>query len=145
MTSYYLAARWTRRSELRRYRKQLTSLGHTCTSQWLDGSNIENAATAHRDLCDVQSADGLILFCEKPRCATRGGRFIETGYALGLNKFVIAVGAEIENIFLHLPEIMRFNTWTECLAALQTVSLRHVWAPARRSALNTRNRQRGAR
>jgi nucleoside 2-deoxyribosyltransferase len=115
---YYFAARFSKRSQLRRYRKQLIHLGHTCTSQWLDGESDENAATAHRDLCDVEAADGLILFCETPRCATRGGRFIETGYALGLGKAVIAVGADIENIFMRLPDVQRFNTWPDCLAHL---------------------------
>jgi hypothetical protein len=136
---FYLAARYSRRFELRRYRKQLARLGHTVTSRWLDGKSDEDAATAHRDLQDVERADALILFCEKPRCPTRGGRFIETGYALGLGKAVTAIGVDIENIFLYLPDIMRFDTWTDCLAVLsqpcsQTVSLRHVWPPSAQSA-----------
>jgi hypothetical protein len=104
--------------ELIRCRQELESVGHKCTSRWLDGSSAENAATAKRDIEDIERATGLILFCEKSRCPTRNGRLVELGVALGLGgKVVMAIGG-IENIFLRLPQITRFNTWKECLAHL---------------------------
>jgi nucleoside 2-deoxyribosyltransferase len=121
----YFAARYSKRKKLRRYRKELERVGHSVTSRWLDEGAEETAATATRDLDDIKSADLLILFSEQPRCRTRGGRFVEAGYALGLGRRVIAVGG-VENIFGHL--LQHFETWGQCLSALSHVSLRHVWA-----------------
>jgi nucleoside 2-deoxyribosyltransferase len=117
MTSYYFAARFSKRSELRRYRKQLTRLGHTVTSRWLDGRATENAATAARDLADIETADICIWFTEQPRCPSRGGRHFEAGYAAGCGKGLIIIGG-VENIFGYLDCITRFDCWSECLAAL---------------------------
>lgn len=98
--------------------------GHSVTSRWLDADSVENAATALRDLADVAASDGIILFCEEPRTATRGGRLVEFGFAIALDKVLIAIGETAENIFLYLPAIQRFETWTECLAALAALSRR---------------------
>jgi nucleoside 2-deoxyribosyltransferase len=114
----YLASRYGRRAQLRKHRQELRRLGHECTSRWLDSDEEESAAMAERDIQDVAACDTLILFCEAPRCGTRNGRMVECGVALGLNKTVLAIGADIENIFLLLPDITRYGTWTECLAAL---------------------------
>ena len=62
MISYYLASRYSRRTEMRRYRKQLQQAGHSVTSRWLDKDCEEDADTAVRDLVDVESADCVILF-----------------------------------------------------------------------------------
>jgi nucleoside 2-deoxyribosyltransferase len=113
---YYFAARFSKRVELRRYRAQLTRLGHVVTSRWLDGKADENAATASRDLADIDTADVCIWFTEQPRSATRGGRHFEAGYAAGRGKNLIIVGP-VEHIFCHLGNIERFGCWPECLAA----------------------------
>jgi nucleoside 2-deoxyribosyltransferase len=114
----YLASRYSRKGEMIKHKRALERAGHKCTSRWLDGDDEESAAIAERDVQDVSACDILVLFLEVPRVASRGGRMVECGLALGLNKIVLAVGTDIENIFLHLPYIQRFNTWPDCLAHL---------------------------
>jgi nucleoside 2-deoxyribosyltransferase len=115
---YYFAARFRKRALLRRYRKQLTRLGHECVSHWIDddGKSVECAAIAARDAHGVAECDALILFLEPPRTATRCGRMVECGLALGQNKPVLAVGPEVENVFIYLTQ--RFDSWEQCLTHL---------------------------
>src|SRR5689334_6788265 len=112
----YLAARYSRREELCGYRTQLEALGHTVTSRWLNGSHqisdagkpigdhgealVEDGSDdraaalrqhfAQEDFDDVRSADTLIAFTEVPRSGhSRGGRHVEFGAALALDKKII--------------------------------------------------------
>jgi len=145
----YLAARYSRRIELCRYRFQLHTLGHQVTSRWLDGAHqigdagqpigdagealvegdagaadVQSAILRERfateDVLDVQAADLLIAFTEPPRSgASRGGRHVELGLALGQKRTVWVVGPR-ENIFCWLPQVRHFPTWDECRQALRT-------------------------
>lgn len=138
----YLASRYSRREELCRYRDQLTALGHVVTSRWLDGQHqisdsgvpigdhgerlVEGddgsetpAAAALRsqfaqeDVQDVSDCELLVAFTEPPRTsASRGGRHVELGLALGLGKRVIVVGFR-ENLFCWLPEVAFCETFQE--------------------------------
>jgi hypothetical protein len=56
MTSFYLASRYSRRSEMRKYRRQLERAGHRVTSRWLTEDSAENSQTASRDLADIETA-----------------------------------------------------------------------------------------
>lgn len=141
----YLAARYSRREELCRYRAELEAMGHTVTSRWLDGNHqisdygtpinddgesitafgqTERAAQlrqqfAEEDLQDVVDADLLIAFTELPRSsASRGGRHVELGVAIGMRKYVMIVGPR-ENVFCWLPGIPVYTTWADARAALQ--------------------------
>lgn len=140
--SIYLAARYSRRAELCGYRDDLHQRGHEVTSRWLNGDHqisdngtpigedgeslvefgqTERAAQlrqhfAIEDLQDVNEAQMLIAFTEPPRSsASRGGRHVELGYALAMDKQVIIVGPR-ENVFCWLPHVEAFETWPEALA-----------------------------
>ena len=140
----YLAARYSRREELCRYRRQLEDLGHTVQARWLDGGHqigdhgtpigddgeslVEGdseAASAEAarlrtrfaldDWEDVNAADLVISFTEPPRSKpNRGGRHVEFGIALANLARVFVVGHR-ENIFHWLPAVKFFETWEEAL------------------------------
>ena len=138
----YLAARYSRREELCEYRSELERAGYTITSRWLNGSHqilpngeplgrdqealIESGAApsdvrgqfAAEDWADLLAADTVISFTEPPRSkASRGGRHVEFGAALALNKRCIVVGHR-ENVFHCLERVEYFETWDEVLDAL---------------------------
>lgn len=154
----YLASRYSRRLELCRYRDQLQALGFRVTSRWLngehqisdsgqpigehgerlvegdDGSMSEVAAIlrlsfAREDVADVLQSNIVINFTEPPRSnASRGGRHVEFGLALGLNlqaaryglgwrTRLVVIGYR-ENLFHWLPEVEFFPTWEACLKSL---------------------------
>lgn len=142
MTTYYLAARYTRRLELVGYRAVLESLGHKVPARWLNGSHqldnqgrpigetgellFENGSAdadhyrqkfAQDDYDDVLTADVLIAFTEQPRPGhSRGGRHVELGIALGRGIPVVVVGPR-ENVFCWLPQVEHYDTWPDFLAA----------------------------
>ncbi len=137
----YLAARYSRRLELCGYREDLAYHGIRVTSHWLDGNhqlsdtgvpigdtgealvesgNDVEAANlrvrfAREDIIDVLAADVLIAFTEPPRSsASRGGRHVEFGIALGARMPVIVVGPR-ENIFCWLPDVLWYPDWSAAL------------------------------
>lgn len=127
----YLAGRYGRREELRSYASELTSMGHTVTSRWLNGDHTikDKALTdgtlafkeAQRFACedwnDVADSDSVISFTEPPHGTnSRGGRHVELGAALALKKGIIVVGFR-ENVFHYLPEVVFCATWAEAKAA----------------------------
>lgn len=141
----YLASRYSRREELCGYRQRLEALGHKVTSRWLNGSHqIDDKGTpigdqgtailegellphgigaiavaavvACEDVEDVRSADLLIAFTEPPRSgASRGGRHVEFGLALGLGTPILIVGHR-ENIFCWLPDVSFYPDFESALA-----------------------------
>jgi len=73
---------------------------------------------AEHDRDDVLAADMLVAFTEPPRsCATRGGRHVELGLALGYGKRVAVIGPR-ENVFCWLPQVEHYAGWPDLLAAL---------------------------
>lgn len=122
----YLAGRYSRREELCQYREQLFHLHRwTCTSRWLDGSHAldtngasiqasdsERERFALEDWNDLRRADVCISFTEAPRSTnSRGGRHVEFGAALGMNKQCVVIGPR-ENVFHHLPGVHWYPDWT---------------------------------
>jgi hypothetical protein len=138
----YLAARYSRRSELCQYREELREMGHTVQAVWLNGehqisdsgkpigetgellvegddeSSTHCAAElrqkfAKDDLADVRACELLIAFTEKPRSGfSRGGRHVELGIAIGMGKQIMLVGPR-ENIFCWLPDVDHCDCWEE--------------------------------
>ena len=114
----YLAAPYATRPQVKARATELTRIGYTVTSRWLNEKHAVNDATvgaapaltdqqaagaAAGDLIDIKSADLLVVFTPRalgyPRdCGNSGGRHVETGYALALGKPVLLVG-DPENIF----------------------------------------------
>lgn len=143
----YLAARYSRREELCGYREQLRAIGHTVQAVWLDGKHQisdegapigdagealvegDDGSTSLRsealrrqfavdDRRDVLNCDLLIAFTEPPRSnASRGGRHVELGIAIGRMKRIMIVGPR-ENIFCWLDEIEHFESWDAFLATI---------------------------
>ena len=120
----YLAARYSRHPEMRRYREDLKALGHTVTSRWINGEHeMSNDSAdegqtrrfAEEDWDDLVGADCVISFTEPPRSTnSRGGRHVEFGIALGLGLGVIVVGPR-ENVFHYLGGVEAYETWEACL------------------------------
>jgi hypothetical protein len=136
----YLAARFSRREELCRYRDELESNGIGVTSRWLDGNlrtmrdgsylgdhgvalveseliNDESAAMrgylANEDIYDIQAADALIAFTEPSDSPyRRGGRHVEMGIALAWELPIIIIGYR-ENLFCWLPQVQFAATWND--------------------------------
>ena len=113
----YLAARYSRFPEMQRYEQVLRTIGMEVTSRWIEGGHemrdgLPNSAQEHEcirfaneDIEDLIAADTVICFTEPPNTdARRGGRHVEMGYALALNKRVIVIGYR-ENVFCHLPQV----------------------------------------
>jgi hypothetical protein len=127
----YLSARYSRHLELQTYAKHLESLGHEITSRWIQGNheisgisrgNInhkDNERLAREDYYDLLIAEQVICFTELSESSySRGGRHVEYGIALALNKRLIIIGHR-ENVFYFLPEIPFYETWNEALAYLK--------------------------
>jgi hypothetical protein len=147
--TFYLAARYSRREELCAYKADLEARGHRVPARWLLGEHqvhgleaaraVENDGPvpaaqavlfAEDDIEDLLGADVMVNFTEAPRHgATRGGRHVEYGVALGLRRagygrHQIYVVGPLENVFHALPEIDgRFDTWAAFLARLDAMSL----------------------
>lgn len=145
--SVYLAARYSRREELCAYKAALEEAGYQVPARWLLGEHQVHGLEAARaveadgpvpvdqavlfaedDIEDLLGADVIVSFTEAPRSgATRGGRHVEFGVALGLKRTgagghrIYLVGP-IENVFHALPEVdARFDTWEQCLEHLREI------------------------
>lgn len=147
--TFYLAARYSRREELCAYKADLEARGHRVPARWLLGEHqvhgleaaraVENDGPvpaaqavlfAEDDIEDLLGADVMVNFTEAPRHgATRGGRHVEYGVALGLRRagygrHQIYIVGPLENVFHALPEIDgRFDSWVGFLAHLDGTSL----------------------
>lgn len=100
--------------------------GHKVTSAWIDQDIPDSdtptpyhaARLACSDLDEIDAADTVIVFTEAPDSGfARGGRHVETGYALCAGKRLVRVGPW-ENIFHHLCSIGfgtadGFRAWIE--------------------------------
>jgi hypothetical protein len=118
---YYLAARYSRISELCEYRTWLRFNGHDVISRWLDGNHqiddqglsceakqLERTRFAQEDWADLMNCDCCISFTEPPRTtSSRGGRHVEFGGALAADKSCVVIGPR-ENVFHCLPHVAVF-------------------------------------
>jgi len=123
----YLASQYARKNELREYAFELEDIGIHVTSRWITEEPAslidqnEKILWARYDLIDVADADVLVFFAEDPeKQPRRGGRHVEFGFALALNKTVLVVGG-IENIFHNLPEVQHFENFEQVKNALKTL------------------------
>lgn len=145
----YLAARYSRREELCRYRAELEAMGHTVTSRWLNGSHqisksgipigdhgealVEGDAgeespaaaklRAHfvtEDVADVNACDILISFTEPPRSALGNRGGRHVEFGIALGICrELWVVGHRENLFHWLPCVMFFPTWEGAKAAIK--------------------------
>ena len=129
----YLSGQFEDAALLRRVRDDLTRNGFVITSRWLNGDSLEPATAsageqgaaarlvsiASQDLEDIDSADVIVVFNpDVARAIGRGGRHVETGYALARAKPVILVGVR-SNVFHWLPDVVLIDGWEELIDTLQ--------------------------
>jgi hypothetical protein len=122
---------------MRGCRDVLAPLGYTVTSRWIDmhggkypssftpeilNSDPDYCGTLGRhDVEDVQAADVVISFTGG---GGKGGRHVEFGIGLALDKEMIVVGPR-EHIFHTLPQVQHFDTWADLV---------RLWAVKRAAA-----------
>jgi nucleoside 2-deoxyribosyltransferase len=132
-TRLYLSGQFEDVAFLRRVRDDLIRSGFVITSRWLNGDSLEPATAsaseegaaarlvsiASQDLEDIDSADMVIVFNpDAARATGRGGRHVETGYALARAKPVILVGVR-SNVFHWLPNVDLIDRWEELIDRLR--------------------------
>lgn len=123
LDSVYLSAKFERRDELNGYRNELEAAGIEVTSRWLSDSTPELTDEAWRllatkDVEDIGRASGLVLFSEAGHPGG-GGRHVEFGVALGLQKRMVVVG-QPENLFHSLDAVEIVATWEDAFKAIAT-------------------------
>lgn len=131
----YIAAPYGSRDTVRLYAEQLTHIGYTVTSTWLEETHeitpgTEGAAVelpdsqvdkhARDDIRDIDKSDLLVLFTAAVvGVEGGGGRHVETGYALAkIGAANVVVVGEPENVFHRLTAVTRVPDWTEALVHL---------------------------
>jgi hypothetical protein len=138
----YLAAPYGSRETVRGYAQQLSRIGFTVTSRWLDEQHditpgTEKAAvelsdaevTRHAldDLEDVKGSDLLVLFTAMAVGREGGGgRHVETGYFIGHRgtRHVVVVG-EPEHIFHRMKGVIIVPNWHEAVVELSSRLVEH--------------------
>ena len=133
--SVYLSGQFEDGTALCEVRRQLQAAGHSVTSRWLDAAAAGPATAqasaneadprladiARQDFEDIERADIVVVFNPAEACSIgRGGRHVETGYALARGKRVVLVGAR-GNVFHWLPEITVLRDWPALLELLPAV------------------------
>lgn len=91
----------------------------------INNANLTSAEITHArgmfasiDMEDINVADAIIAFgeprdiCQRDSQAARGGRHVELGYAIALDKEIYVIHYR-ENIFMSLPRMNFFHTWGE--------------------------------
>jgi hypothetical protein len=116
---YYLAARFSRREEMRIIAEQIDSSAPDarCVASWVFGGedDLTRPQIAALDFADVALADTMILFThERGSLQPGGGRFVEFGYALALNKRCLVIG-DYENVFISTPGVTVYPNVTAFL------------------------------
>jgi hypothetical protein len=114
----------------RNLRDLLLSAGHTVASRWLDiegyGSLSDDEASKRSasvsDIQDVRESDLLVLRSEPDGAFVPGGKHVETGVALALEKPVIVLGRP-ENIFHWHPLVSVVYDERELLGKLGQMSI----------------------
>ncbi len=120
---------------MRGIRDDLERRGFRVTSRWLDsasslpatastdddGAAARLAAIAVQDMADIDRADLVVVFNPAAaRAIGRGGRHVETGYALARAKPVVVVGVR-GNVFHWLPEVTVVAGWDGLAGHLATL------------------------
>lgn len=131
-TSVYLSGQFEDGPVLRNVREDLIRAGCRVTSRWLNGDSstpataradeegaaARLAAIAYQDIEDIRAADVVVVFNPQAACNVgRGGRHVETGYALAAGKKVVVVGAR-GNVFHWMLEVTLVDDWSGLLDVL---------------------------
>jgi nucleoside 2-deoxyribosyltransferase len=118
----YIAAPYPTRAIAIRVMQRLEDAGIDVTSRWLRVDDEPTDAYARQDLADVAAADLLLaLNVAGWEDKGTGGRHVELGYALALQKPILLVGAR-SNIFHHLAAVTVVSPMDEIAAHVQAVA-----------------------
>lgn len=101
----YIAAPWPLKKDAAQLRAQLAVVGIDSTARWIDINHAGSAQEAENDLNDVFMAQAFVLI-NPPEFTNKGtgGRHVETGYAIAINRPVFVLGAA-SNVFHHLARV----------------------------------------
>jgi len=124
----YLAARFSRQSEVRKIRDQLHALGYEVLAAWLDEDlrtesklDREAANRIARGIYDeIMRASVFVCFIDNHVGSIRGGHQVEFGFALAKGKVVISVGHVERNIFHQDWRVRQFGTTEDFLEAARS-------------------------
>jgi len=123
----YIAARFSRRDYVRILHAQLTKLNYICTSNWCFNSPKDQSTSslkrneALRDISDIRNSHLIVLLTDTSDVGyITGGKHVELGLALALNKLTCVVG-ERENVFHYLDAVNHFDTWDGFLDFIQNL------------------------
>lgn len=106
----YLSARHMRRPELLAARERLEAAGVTVTCRWLDSlGQSGNIAEMSRE--DIERSDVFVLLGDER--GDSGHRHVEFGIAMALEKQIIVVAPEAENIWQRLAGVKVVPGWEE--------------------------------
>jgi len=103
---------------------KLREEGHTITSTWIEEHfashtsypREERMKIAKKDADEIADSDALILIAGPDKYS--GGKFVEAGIALGLNKIVIVFGRR-ENMLMNHPDIIDTKQVHEIIGLLK--------------------------
>lgn len=120
----YIAARYGRKEEARTISEILQEYGHTVTSTWMyqvedemlreQGPNVP-AQFAAKDLDEIRAADMLLALSEEESNSYgRGGRHVEFGYAMALEKVMCIIGP-LENLFHYHYDVSCYDSFDHFL------------------------------
>jgi hypothetical protein len=131
----YIAAPYSLKDTVKQEADDLLKYNITCTSSWVrephkpttqmqDLAHETHQMYAIQDVEDVLSADVLVFHTDPTKTIVRGGRHVEFGMAVMMNRLmnrtvpIYTVGMDEENIFHHLPQVVHFKTWEDVLQRL---------------------------
>lgn len=133
----YLAARYSRQTEMREVARELEDMGYEMSCRWISGDHQikdglcpdeelqERIRFALEDYHDVVASNIIISFTEVPRSSTtRGGRHVEFGIGLGIHKRLVNIGPR-ENIFHYLPQVEVYDSWEQARTYLEADVIIH--------------------
>lgn len=106
----YLAHNYAARGWLQQVVPMFEVAGHEITSRWLYSVKNVDKDDAEMDLEDIFNSDALILFTEQFGETPGKGKFVELGYATGLQQFspagykVVLIGKDTSCVFFALAD-----------------------------------------
>ena len=128
----YLSAKYSRREEMARCKRQLESSGLIeVTNRWCDGDDRANPEEmvqlvqdglggrfASEDIKNIEAAHVVICFTEeRGTWDWLGDRHVELGIALAHRRKVFVVGPR-ENVFHHLAQVRVCPDWGSAISVL---------------------------
>ena len=124
---FYLAGPYNDSTRLNSVRRQIEQRsGWQCTSRWLENNGTRHASmdadkSAMEDLEDIVRASILII--DEKRQSTKGGMYIEFGFALAIGKPIVTIRHDRSpselSVFQHLSDyVMIVDNVGEAGAAL---------------------------